>query len=591
MPDYAISSCAHKKRVTINRIMPTPDKLRADPVGYPYLAAETLAPGTLDLSVYNLDARYNVPWDMVRKERTLREMEYGALRHLDTRAPNYAGQLPDPAGCVPAGAQDALQQEFAERGEQLANAMAALGRLASKRREQRVHEGVACVVQRVTHELAFVTPVPATHAFGAPGPWDVLPVTRERCDWCDEAPLEVNLGRALTDAVVGTCFTNALRDAAPNFRFYYGWNLVDDAELNIPVPHLLKERLHPASVDLRHARHLIPREEGEEALFSLFLQVFLALAVASERCAFVHNDLRVERVFVVPLLEWHELRYALRGGDVTLTTRWLAVIDNFTYAHVEVPVPHRAALIARQLQEDDVVVPLGDAERDVLHTGVLNYATNLAPWNPRSLSDVARLVSSAARGVHPSLPQPVYSWLSAPLFGGEAPPLSRVASWWEDGRGAAPAGVDVDARAYALHLLSTLPRNVAASLSRVGVPPLLAPGGDPLRAVSPYLASITRSAPRRLPLNATPKQIAKRPFLFRTARSRAREKCTYVAVSAFEEVQRAASSGGDASALDPLARSLVSAEFAYGPLHVDERLYPSSAVVLLARIRGWFKKP
>lgn len=612
----------------------------------PYAVPVRVEPGKLDLSGENLAFNYRANSTHATLEQKSRTEYYDVARLLDVRAPNYVGKLPDPVGCQPDNIDYILGKEFEKAGESLERVLIELSQEISRGNQNgvlgsRLHEGLACLLQRLTHEMAFVPREYSAIESGLglgdlfkSNPLKVptyipdmpLPFHSERSAWCRDVPIKVNLGRALNQVLVPMCTTNLLRAEIPTFTFCYGFFFMDDPKVETAVPYLLMEEYpEPSwnivdavkSANLSNYRDKYDHFNRLELLFSTFIQVFAALAMAYERFGFVHNDLQAHNVHVIQLDDPVTLFFDLGNYWFTIKTSVIAKINNYTCAHVNLPITGKFHEEVRFMFDDDQEwYMLADK---TMHTGVLNYATFVAPTNPRPLTDICRLISSFVAQTNDKDLMTLYRWLISPLFGGSMPDLEVIHNWHTQGRGAAPPGIDMNPTDFVKYLIATQPNDFDKFIVRgpASYSPTNVYAQDALKSISPYLNSITKPATPPLPMLPTPQQIAKRPLLFDTKYTRAQKRCTYDAVGDFKIIQETLAKAQElldgvqnvkAAKADPrkyveidemikklqacevIASTLVSAEYAYGPLQRDEYNVSGSAVLNLYLVRSMIRE-
>lgn len=616
----------------------------------PFQVATREAPGKLDLSKYGVTKGYQPNKNHEAREQNARSELYAVLRLFDIRAPNYRGKLPEPVGCVPDTLTDEVFAEFRSEGNSLPEVLRKI-RNEFKRGTDGFdvgrHEALACMLQRVTHVLAFI-PRKYTKQEREMGleefyttnplhlPSDEVrlpPFIAMRANWCDDAPLAVNLGRALNDIIVGLFALNPLRREIPNFTYYYGYQMLDDVRVATSVPYVLEQAFFEGtSVPLLDFADMA-KSDDRVSLYLVLLQLFFALAHAFKRVGFVHNDLHADKVRVLKLDAPRTLYYRVNGVKLAMDTRYIPIITDYTCAHVNLPVTREFASRVAYMFHDDVAFELLDGQ--TLHTGVLNYATNVAPSNPRPLTDICRLVSSfAASTMYSPELAAVSDWMLAPLFGGKAPRQSNVVSLWDSrARGAAPPGVDIDPGVYALYLVGSAPREVKALVERGSkVASYFYPWDDggverEISAISPRLAASTKVASVPIPMVETVKDFDQRPI---GAGVRQDKRCTFSATRDTERVKRAIEEGERAyenltrhtkwgssgvferalsAAIVPaddtteaeialvnlqdaevVAEVLVDVEYAFGPIDQPDVGHPTPAVELLLAVRTLIDK-
>lgn len=497
--------------------------------GEPGMATRVVPLHALNMTSYDLTSPYRESNEELEDQASNRETWHRVARAIDVRAPNVRGIPPEPLACPPTRGRRSLAQTIKEKeyydnvllrvarfvgvlGSDPVTADDALLKVLSALSESLgmagasapdLHEALACVLQVLSLEYAMssraysrrervrLPEVLAPGEFKVRGPWSVLPFEAWRSSWNLEEPdVSVNLGRALNDLLVGLTL-NSLRRRVPNFVFYYGHFLLDCPQAGVPVPYIMKEYAFEESLTLQE--WMVEQADApdlEESLYAIFLQVFAALTIAWHSLNFVHNNLVPEFVRVQPLDRRRVISYTIGQREMRVSTRWLARIDNFTFAHTLFDESEMHDLYRRAATELDRVYSF-DGEH--LHTGVLNYATNVSPRHPRALVDVTRLVSAWC-AANWNENNGLTRWLLDPLFAGRVPPYEFVRDWHQKGAGRAPPGLDVRPEEWLERLEGTLPPRHAKVILRDRTSPTLDEGLPPtaVAEISGHLASLVR---------------------------------------------------------------------------------------------------
>lgn len=462
----------------------------------------------LNLGDYDLlDANAVVDDEMMRRDM---DSFYMVTRDLNTCAPNVVpGEYPLPPffGEEILFKEDKrmllrlLEEEFAERGESLANVRAGL--LAALKRspfDSDLHRAVACLVQREVYNHSFA----GYPYLGDGGGLHSYQETVYYPPRVENIDFENSLwwpGFAKNDAIVSLFFVNRLREEVPNFLYTYavtpsyeGRGYLNVYKIVEPLPRISLpqwfKRGGAQRVEGRHSPLL--RSVFEREARNIALQVLLALTVAHRRFRFVHNSLSSKFVSVHALPEPRHIVYDTGARRYALVANNIAVIEDCDLAHVE--------LMTDEVQEG---APNYDARRGVLHTGTGGSHRDSAPATARILVDFMFFLATWALDMETELRDgSAIAWALGPAFRGERPSAEQLRAWVNLDV-PIPPDLEIDPLEYIEALLRSDPglaeEMVAASTGEgATIRPIClksGSGGRKVKKISPYLNSITRQPP------------------------------------------------------------------------------------------------
>lgn len=149
---------------------------------------------------------------------------------------------------------------------------------------------------------------------------------------------------------IGFYMINELRSLIPNFMLTYGIFACGETDSDAKgicdpraptAQYLAVEKINNAVSSFDFVK-----TASMEDMLLLYLQVYLALLVAKEHCAFAHYDLHSDNVLIQRLKEPRKQRYTVQGINYDLVLNFVAIIIDFGFSMASKVVEGKKLIIA-----------------------------------------------------------------------------------------------------------------------------------------------------------------------------------------------------------------------------------------------------